>query len=83
MCCQSVSVLGAPLGGGRKAVVELGTVHCRVVGWRQRWEFGDGTGLLMYSGSVTYSLCLLLFCVCSKLLTVGSWSARRLSSVIL
>ena len=47
MCCQSIGVLDVTPGGERKVGVELGAVHCRVAGWRQRWEFVDGIGLLI------------------------------------
>ena len=49
---------------------------------RKRWrQPTPAWGLAPALGIVAYSLCLPLFCVSSKLLAVGSWSARLLSSI--
>ena len=69
MCCQSVRILGAQLGGGRKAVVELGAVHCRVAGWRQHWEFGNCFGLLILDQLLTLYVHLCSVSVVSSLLS--------------
>ena len=41
-------ILGAPLGGRRKAVLELGAVLCREAGWRQHCEFGTVLAYLFW-----------------------------------